>query len=139
MTWLRRARFVAAPWIIVALGLAAGACSAPSLPGSSANAGVPRCVALVARAISDPRLPVTGAWDCLGATMQADGSAAGYSGDAGLQKLAAARGHATARYVGMSEGVAYVYELSGGTVKPVTVIMYVDSSGKVLRVDQDQA
>jgi len=97
------------------------------------------CVATVVKAVTTPAHAVRGSFACLSDAQQFSAAIAGYDQDSGLQKLAAERGRTHARFIGASSDGAFIYELSGKGVSSVTLLIYVDGSGRVTRIDSDQA
>jgi hypothetical protein len=95
-----------------------------------------RCPDLVAHALTSTDL-IPGSYACLQSGLQFQASLAGYDGDGGLQKLAGDRGYHSARYLGRTDDGAAVYEFSGSG-SSVLVVLWLDASGKVTRIDQDQ-
>lgn len=104
------------------------------LPSAGNSPTQPGCPALVAHALTSPAL-VRGSFACLSSDLQFQAAVGGYDADAGLQQLAKDRGYSSARYLGTSSRGAAVYEFSGS--HSVVVLLWTDSHGKVMRIDQD--
>lgn len=100
---------------------------------------VPHCAQLVAEAISSPKSLVAGSFNCLAGSEQEAAAFGGYDGDAGLQRVAQARGRDHVSLIGATGDGGYLYEMSGKAVGPVLIIIWVDSTGHVSGIDSDRA
>lgn len=136
MTWLRRARFAVTPWLIVALGLAASACSV--LPSASTPSHAllgEHCADLLAAALSSPDAPVAGAFDCQAPALASNAQGSGINTDADIEGVAKALGFTSSAYIGAQPGV-FTFLMTGPSISPAVLVVWTDSSGLVAGFDR---
>jgi hypothetical protein len=97
------------------------------------------CANVVAIALTSPDRPVAGSWACLASRQQRLASRSGFDGEVGLQRLAQSRGRDQMLLLGATSDGGYLYEFSGKTTSPLLVIVWMDTDGHVVRIDQDEA
>lgn len=130
---------VAAGAALMAVAVAAAACSAPALPGSprgAVKAQGGNCADLFATAMVTAKA-VSGSWECLSSPVQEQFRSAGLEGDGGIAELAAQDPvYSREKYLGRLEDGAYVYSLAGGGSASVLVV-WLDREGRVSDVRND--
>jgi len=105
-------------------------------------ASLPRgqfCADRVARALTSPKSIVPGSYACLSPSMQSLATRLGYDGDAGMQRLAAARGRDQSVALGQSAEDGFLFEFSGSGTSTQLMVLWVDPDGLVFRIDSDDA
>lgn len=96
----------------------------------------PRCVAIVAKAVTTQSHIVPGSFDCLDGQMQDSAAFEGYGGDQGLEQFAIDRGLTTEhpmQQLAEKVGTAWMYDVSGPSTHQI--VFFFADFGLIYRFD----